>query len=76
MSYLSQLYDPLTTISNKVGVLQSQLSSAERAFELLDEAADVRESPHARQLVRATGSLSLQGVDFEYEKGPPCANNL
>ena len=43
MAYLSQLYGPLETISQKVGDLQSSFASAERAFELLDETPDVKE---------------------------------
>jgi ATP-binding cassette subfamily B protein len=67
MAYLTQLYGPLETISQKVGDLQSSFASAERAFELLDEAPDVQEKPHARRLVRARGVIEFQNVSFGYE---------
>ena len=67
MTYLSQLYGPLETISQKVGDLQSSFASAERAFELLDEAPDVEEKRHARRLVRARGRIEFQHVSFGYE---------
>src|SRR6266581_2617956 len=41
MGYLGQLYEPLKTISQKAGSLQSYLASAERAFALLEERPDV-----------------------------------
>jgi ATP-binding cassette, subfamily B, bacterial len=67
MTYLSQLYGPLETISQKVGDLQSSFASAERAFELLDETPDVKEKPHARRLGRARGAIEFRNVSFGYE---------
>src|SRR6266498_543659 len=66
LAYLSQLYGPLETISQKVGDLQSSLASAERAFDLLDETPDVEERPHARRIVRARGALEFRDVSFAY----------
>src|SRR5438477_6485131 len=42
MAYLSQLYEPLKTISKKSASLQSHLASAERAFTLLDRSEERR----------------------------------
>ncbi|MDQ3095622.1 MAG: ABC transporter ATP-binding protein/permease, partial [Actinomycetota bacterium] len=69
MSYLSQLYTPLKTISKKIGTLQSSLASAERAYELLDQALEVPERPHALRLGRAEGRLEFEDVSFSYEEG-------
>jgi ATP-binding cassette subfamily B protein len=66
MTYLSQLYGPLETISQKVGDVQSSLASAERAFELLDESPDVKEKPHARRIARARGAIEFRDVSFAY----------
>jgi ATP-binding cassette, subfamily B, bacterial len=67
MAYLTQLYGPMETISQKVGDLQSSLASAERAFELLDETPDVQEKPHARRLGRARGAIEFEDVCFGYD---------
>ncbi len=67
MTYLSQLYDPLETISQKVGDMQSSLASAERAFELLDETPDVKERQDARRVRRARGAIAFQDVSFAYD---------
>lgn len=48
LAYLTQLYNPLRTISRQVANLQSSLASAERAFQLLDEMPDVTDRPGAR----------------------------
>jgi ATP-binding cassette subfamily B protein len=70
MGYLTQLYDPLKTISKRLASIQSHLASAERAFALLDEAPDVVESPDARPLARARGAFSFRDVSFAYAGGP------
>ncbi|MBI4317238.1 MAG: ABC transporter ATP-binding protein [Chloroflexi bacterium] len=69
MSYLSQLYSPLKTISKNSAGMQSRLASAERAFSLLDEPPDVLEQTNARPLVRASGSISFRNVSFAYANG-------
>src|SRR5205823_4308104 len=69
MAYLSQLYEPLKTISKKSASLQSHLASAERAFALLDHPPDVSERPNARRLVRATGAVAFRHVSFAYDGG-------
>lgn len=71
ITYLAQLYGPLKVISKEVATLQSGLASAERAFELLDEAPDVDEAPDARPIERAAGELELRDVRFGYPESPP-----
>jgi ATP-binding cassette subfamily B protein len=66
-AYLVQLYRPLESIGKKVATLQSSLSSAERAFSLLDESPDVAERPHPRHLARATGAVTFECVSFAYQ---------
>ena len=67
MSYLTQLYAPLSTISRKAASLQNYLASAERSFALLDEAPDVPERPGARALERARGTVAFEHVTFGYD---------
>jgi ATP-binding cassette subfamily B protein len=66
--YVSQLYEPLKTISRRTGALQSHLASVERAFALLEEPHDVEERPGARTLRRAKGAIAFQHVSFAYER--------
>ncbi len=71
LAYLTQLYNPLRTISRQVANLQSSLASAERAFQLLDEIPDVTDRPSARSLKRAAGELRFNGVTFAYGENTP-----
>lgn len=68
MSYLSQLYGPLKTISRGLSSLQNHLASAERALELLDEVPEVIERPNARPIERAAGRLEFRRVTFAYTR--------
>ena len=76
MGYISQLYSPLRTISNKGTSLQSHFASAERAFSLLDETPDVADRPGARPLARAAGAVAFRDVSFAYGQDPPVLRDI
>jgi ATP-binding cassette, subfamily B, bacterial len=69
LSYLSQLYSPLQTISRQTTKVQSQLASAERVIELLDEEPEVKDDPDALPVDRASGAFVFENVSFHYEEG-------
>lgn len=66
-SYVGQLYAPLKTVSRKTVSLQAQLASAERAFALLDEPADVEEPAKPMPLERSQGRVTFRDVCFSYD---------
>jgi ATP-binding cassette, subfamily B, bacterial len=76
MGYLSQLYEPLKTISRKAASLQSHLAGAERALSLLDQAPEVAERPNARPLARAQGSVEYRHVSFGYGHDRPVLHDI
>lgn len=76
MSYLALLYSPLQTLSKSAASLQGSLVSAERAFELLDEAPEVVEKPNARPLERARGGVTFENVSFGYNTGRPALRDI
>ena len=76
MSYLSQLFGPLKTMGKEVTSLQGALTSAERAFAVLDETPDVAERPNARPLARTLGTVDVEKVVFAYEEGNAVLKDL
>jgi ATP-binding cassette subfamily B protein len=76
MGYLSQLYEPLRSASKRIGKMQSSLASAERAFQLLDQAPDVEERPHALPLTRSAGLIRFGDVSFGYGTEVPVLNDV
>jgi ATP-binding cassette subfamily B protein len=76
MSYMSQLFSPIQTLSKKAGQFQNHLASAERAFSLLDEEPDVRERPSAKPLSRTAGDVRFERVSFAYDGDRPVLSDL
>ena len=76
MSYLAQLYIPIQLISKSVTGMQSALASAERAFSLLEEDADVPEAQNPRHLDRATGAIEFRNLSFSYQAGGTVLANV
>src|SRR5437667_3869240 len=76
MGSLTQLYEPLRTISRKAASLQLHIASAERAFALLDEPLDVEERPQARPVSRASGAVAFHHVSFAYGPGRPVLHDI
>jgi ATP-binding cassette subfamily B protein len=76
MGYLTQLYEPLKTISRKSATLQLHLASAERAFALLDEPLDVEQRSKARPVARASGAIAFRNVSFAYGPARPVLHDI
>jgi ATP-binding cassette, subfamily B, bacterial len=76
MGYLTQLYAPIKTMARKAGSLQNHLASAERCFNLLDEAPEVPERAAARSLDRAAGEIEFRGVSFSYGQDRPVLEDV
>lgn len=66
MAYMTQLYDPLRTISGKLPELQGWMVSIHRALALTDEVPEVAEPQNALPLHRAAGNVTFHNVSFEY----------
>ena len=76
MSYLSQLYGPLKSIGSKVARLQAYLTSAERAYSLLEESVEVPESPEALSVVHVDGQIEFKNVSFSYDEREKILKNV
>lgn len=68
LTYANQYTKPFNEISGVVTELQNALASAQRVFELLDEAAEVADSKDATALKEVDQRVSLKEVAFSYRK--------
>src|SRR6185312_12950360 len=66
MAYMTQLYDPLRTISGKLPESQGWMVSIHRALALMDEAPELAEPQNALPMDRAAGNVTFHNVVFEY----------
>jgi ATP-binding cassette subfamily B protein len=76
LGYVALLYDPINTIASRIARMQSSITSAERAFTLLDARPDVPESPDAIPVKRATGRVVFDHVSYRYGDGPLVLDDL
>ena len=76
MSYLTQLFGPLASLSEMAASAQRSLASTERAFALLDEDPDVIECKNALPLSRASGGITFRDVCFAYNGDYPVLSDI
>jgi ATP-binding cassette, subfamily B, bacterial len=76
MSYLTQLFGPLATLSDMTANAQRSFASAERAFALLDEDPDVIESKNGVPIFYANGGITFRDVCFAYNGDYPVLSNI
>jgi ATP-binding cassette subfamily B protein len=76
IQYSRQFTFPIVQAASIVNVLQSAVASAERVFELMDEAEEVPDPVEPRPLERAEGAVAFEGVAFRYEPDKPLIDDL
>lgn len=74
LSYAVQYAKPFNEISGVVTELQNALACAGRVFELLDETEQSRDED--RSLTEVCGNVTLDHVDFSYEKSKSLIENF
>jgi ATP-binding cassette subfamily B protein len=76
LAYVRHLYEPVKTLSQSTTSVQSQLASAQRAFEIIDELPEVAERPDARPIERAAGAIAFRHVSFRYSSSAPVLHDV
>ena len=66
--YIQMSQEPLTEASFVLNSLQSAIASAERVFEVLDEAEESADSKPARRIEMPKGEIVFEDVQFGYGK--------
>jgi ATP-binding cassette subfamily B protein len=69
VSYLSQLYGPLGSLSNTRVEFATSMVSFERVFEVLDLPVEIEEKPDALELRDIRGQVVFDDVSFSYAVG-------
>ncbi|MDP2182133.1 MAG: ABC transporter ATP-binding protein [Actinomycetota bacterium] len=76
IQYSRQFTQPIAQTASIANVLQSTIASAERVFELLDEAEETPESETPVRLDHVSGHITLDDVSFRYEPETPLIEEL
>jgi ATP-binding cassette subfamily B multidrug efflux pump len=76
IQYSRQFTQPITQTAAIMNVLQSTVASAERVFEVLDEAEEQPDDAHPRVLTTTEGHIALDDVSFRYLPDTPLIDDL
>ena len=76
IQYSRQFTFPIIQTASIVNVLQSAVASAERVFELMDEAEEQADPVAPAVLGRAEGKVAFEAVSFRYEPDRPLIESL
>lgn len=67
LTYLTQLYGPVRSLSALINDLFSASAGAERILELLDEPPAVADRPGANAISNVAGSIDFESVSYTYD---------
>src|SRR5207244_7668929 len=76
IQYSRQFTFPIVQTASIANVLQSAVASAERVFELLDEAEEIPDPVAPHLLASPAGEVAFEGVSFRYEPAKPRIEDL
>jgi len=75
-SYVSMFWQPIMNISNFYNQLVTNMSGAERIFEILDIEPDIKNRIDARPIPSIKGDVSFNAVTFSYDEKVNVLNNV
>jgi len=76
IQYSSQFTQPITMLANIANVIQSAIASAERIFELLDEAEEVPDTVQSVTIKEPKGAVKFEHVQFGYSQEKILMRNM
>ncbi|WP_461207841.1 ABC transporter ATP-binding protein [Clostridium sp. DL1XJH146] len=75
-AYISMFWNPIMNLSNFYNQLISNLSGAERIFEILDIQPDIIDEKEALTMPKINGNLKFDNVSFSYDDKSYILKNL
>jgi ATP-binding cassette subfamily B protein len=76
IQYSRQFSMPITQLSSMANTIQLTIASAERVFELLDEAEEPAETPAAKALANPRGDVRIDHMSFSYKPETPLIEDM
>lgn len=69
-TYLTMFWNPIQNLSDFYSKLVTNISAAERIFDILDTKAEVQDAPDAGELPAIEGKVRFEDVSFAYSDEP------
>lgn len=68
-TYISMFWQPIMNLSNFYNQLITNISGAERIFEILDTAPEIKDAENVAEMPPIVGSVDFEHVGFSYDAG-------
>lgn len=75
-SYINMFWNPIMNLSNFYNNLVTNLTAAERIFDILDTKADIVDDKDVKHLPQIEGKVEFSHVNFTYDKGTPAETKV
>ncbi len=75
-TYINMFWSPIMNLSNFYNNLVTNLTAAERIFDILDTEADIVDAPNVRELPPVQGKVTFSHVNFTYDRGTPAETKV
>ena len=75
-SYINMFWNPILNLSSFYNSLVTNLTAAERIFDILDTQPDITDADDVRPLPAIRGSVEFSHVSFTYDKGTPAETKV
>lgn len=75
-TYISMFWNPVMNLSNFYNQIITNLTAAERIFEILDTQPDIADAKKVEALPEIQGKVEFEHVSFTYDKGTPAETKV
>lgn len=75
-TYISMFWQPIMNLSNFYNQMITNISGAERIFEILDTNAEIVDAANVTQMPEIVGAVDFEHVGFSYEEGTDVLNDV
>lgn len=75
-TYINMFWNPIMNLSNFYNNLVTNLTAAERIFDILDTKADIVDAADVAELPEVQGRVEFSHVSFTYDKGTPAETKV
>ncbi len=75
-SYIAMFWQPLMNLSNFYNQLVTNITGAERIFEILDTEAEITDAADAIELPKIKGEVTFSHVSFHYDEDPDVLSDV
>lgn len=76
ISYVRQMFRPISDMSEKYNIMQGAMASSERIFKIMDTQPEVEEAEDALSPRKLGGEVEFEDVNFQYVEDTPVLKDI